>query len=178
MDNFSNGNRNAFDGLIMPKANSTDTVEFNTSQILTHKLTTITEYHALASESILKHHEIFNTIYSASEKIRVRQKLNFTKQVEEVNEIHRQQLIDIVQRTYVKPLTIEFIPEDGQVNEDIEEYILKALELNKPLIEILPPTLLADLYSSSGDTSSDNASCSDGVSSRSGYVSSTSSQGA
>ena len=97
MDNFSNGNRNAFDGLIMPKANSADTVEFNASQVLTHKLSDILDYHAVTNESILRHHEIFNTIYSASEKIRVRQKINFTKQVDEVTEIHRQQLIDIIQ---------------------------------------------------------------------------------
>ena len=175
MDNFSNGNRNTFDGLIMPKAASADTVDFSTSQIITEDLNKVLEYHVLANDAILKHHEIFDTIFRASEKIRVNQKYTYEQRVREMQQLHDQAMQDLVNRTYTNPITVTFVPQDAEVEESMEAYIMQSIETGIPLHELLPVSLLASRleHFSSGESSSDGTS-SESVTTMEGEVTSSS----
>ena len=157
MDLFSTGDKNFFDGLVMPEATQTDSVAFNAAQQISSQIQKIMDKNTTTSEHVINYHRIFDTIFRASESVRTSQKQNFDTQIAEIQEIHRQELIDAFTRTYTKALTVSFVPEDAAVEETMEDYILMAMETGKPLNEILPVTMLASLLAA------DDCECSGAV---------------
>ena len=114
---------------------------------------------------VMDYHQSFDSLFRASERIRHQQKYQYVNQIEAIQEAHAQELADIEDCRFKTVMynKLEFNPNDIDVNDFMKPYLQKALELNKPLIEILPPSLLADRLhymsgtSSSSDTSSSSA---------------------
>ena len=101
-----------------------------------------------------QYHKAFAALYQASENIRLSQKTEFREKVELL-----QKELQAKQKASGHYLvsTAEFVPQNVEVHEDMQYYILKAMQEGKTLHEVLPPTLLAqrlDAYSSHGSGSS------------------------
>ena len=174
MDIFIGGVRNSLDGLMMPKAASVDIPVIKSASTIGIRMTEMLEKHTIYQTNVMSHHNLFDTLYRASEKVRQQQKYNYGIQIEEIAAIHRKELEELVGKLYTRAITVSFIPQDSTVTLTIEEYMIQSLETGQPLHELLPPTLLAkrlDIFSS-GESSSDENCSSSGISSRSGDVTS------
>lgn len=101
-----------------------------------------------------QYHKAFAALYQASENIRLNQKIEFKEKVE----LLQKELQDKQKSSsHYLVSTAEFVPQNVEVHEDMQYYIIKAMQEGKTLHEVLPPTLLAqrlDAYSSGASSSS------------------------
>ena len=98
---------------------------------------------------LMEYHKSFAALYQASENIRLQQRMDFKDKIEMIQE--ELQNYKRGQDPHFVVTTAEFIPRDVDVKEDIQYYIIKAIQEGKTLAEVMPPTLLAqrlDAYSS------------------------------
>ncbi len=131
------------------------------------------EQNQYTKDILLQYHKSFAALYQASENIRLQQKEDFRKKIEILQEQCKTH--QSLGHHYLYT-TVEFVPKNVEVVEDMEYYIRKAMREGKTLAEVLPPTILAqrlDAYSSANGSSRCGASSS--TSSHCGASSSTSS---
>lgn len=98
---------------------------------------------------LMEYHKSFAALYQASENIRLQQRQDFKEKIEMIQD--ELQNYKRGQDPHFVVTTAEFVPKDVEVKEDIQYYIIKAIQEGKTLAEVMPPTLLAqrlDAYSS------------------------------
>ena len=166
---------------MMPKAVMSDVPVFSSTNAIEIPLQRMLQKHTTNQTNVMSHHNLFDTLYRASERVRQQQKFNYGAKIEEIVSIHRKELEELAGKLYTRAITVSFIPQDSTVTLTMEEYMIKSMETGIPLHELLPPTLLAKRldFFSSGESSSEGVTTnggsttqdsSSGVSSRSGDV--------
>lgn len=151
-----------YDGFkIVPKA--FDSVESTQQKKVNIRLTQLMEKITIDHTSYIHdYHSTFDVLFRASERIRHQQKFQFQEQAKIAQEAHEDELAEYknchIDEDIPIKNTIEFVPKDMEISNTIEPYMRLAMETGVPLIELIPPTILAEslhyLSGSSTDTGS------------------------
>ena len=138
-----------YDGFkIVPKA--FDSVESSQQKKVNIRLTQLKEKITIDHTNYIHdYHQTFDILFRASERIRHQQKFQFQEQAKMAQEAHEDELAEIKEDCNHEedvnvPNTIQFVPKDMEISDTIEPYMRIALETGRPLIEVLPPTILAE----------------------------------
>lgn len=162
--------RSGFDGIRRPihptsAASVTASITGITSSVDVEKLQTqiaqqfesAKEQNQYTKDILLQYHKSFAALYQASEDIRLQQKEDFRKKIEILQE---QCKASRTLANHYLLTTVEFVPRDVEVVEEMEYYISKAVREGRSLAEVLPPTLLAQRFDAYSSGSSSAGKCS------------------
>lgn len=174
---------NIFDGIEIPK-NPPDAALRSSDvkqQFLNKRLKELQNYikndH---TDYIRDYHNTFDILFRASERVRHHQKFQFREQKKLAQYAFDKELEELEDCRHEEvPIknTMEFVPKDMEISDIIAPYMQLAIESGKTLMEVIPPTLLAESLHYLSGSSTDNGSSSDNTSdykSSSNYKSSTS----